>query len=97
MDSKILKVLKSYKLSDAEIRDVLNLCPMLDVVSSEEFAQNCMVLIEQGFPKSEFEFLFLSNPSIFARSSKDLEEDLKKLKAKHLDVEDALKKNPFAI
>ena len=97
MDSKILKVLKSYKFSDSEINDVLTLCPMFDVLTHEEFGQNCYLLVSFGYPKSELDFLILSNPSIFARSAKDLEADLKKLSAKTADIEQALKQNPMCI
>ena len=97
MDSKILKVLKSYDISASEIKDIINIAPMIDVITYEEFKNNCGVLVEQGYPKSELDFLFLANPNIFVRSVKDLENELKKLKNSYGDIEVVLKQNPMII
>ena len=97
MDKKIVKFLKGFKISDLEIKDIINISPMIDAIDYAEFADNCKLLIKYGYPDVDLDYLILSNPSIFSRSSSDLEEDLKKLSIKYNDIEEALKSNPFLI
>ena len=97
MDQKIIDVFKSYDISELEIKDIKNIAPMIEVLSSEEFNKNCLLLTNYGYPKSDLDFLFLANPNIFVRSAKDLEYDLQNLKAKYSDIEIILKQDPLII
>lgn len=97
MDSKIIEVLKQYKLTDAEIADMLAIAPMLAATSFQEFTANCRLLVKFGYPQSDLDFLFLANPNLFVVATQDLEADLKKLVSTCDDLEVALKENPFLI
>ena len=97
MDQGILILLKSYDISHAEIQSMINIAPMLDVTTEKEFTENCLLLIEYGYPKSDLDVLFLANPNIFIRSPQDLKNDLQKLHKKYDDIEMVLKQNPTII
>lgn len=97
VDKNIVELLLDYDISELEIGDMLNMAPMLDIVSFEEFRDNCLLLVEFGYPKSDLDFLFLANPNIFVRSTQDLKKDLKKLCADCDDIELALKQDPNVI
>ncbi len=97
MDKKIVEFIKKYDISDLELEDIKNLSPMLQVTSYEEFVANCKLLSDYGYPKSDLDLLLLANPNIFAKSSKDLEQDLMQLKKKYGDIEEILKTNPTTI
>lgn len=97
MDEKIIKFIKKYDISDLEIGDIINIAPMLEVTTYNEFISNCKLLVEYGYPREELDFLLLANPNIFARSNKDLKEDLINLSVKYEDIEEILKQNPTII
>lgn len=97
MDSKICNILRNYRISDLEIQDMLSQAPMLDIISYEEFVVSCKMLVQYGYPKSDLDFLFLSNPNIFVLSKDDLERELIALREKYKDIELVLKNNPTII
>ena len=97
MNKKIYDTLKDYEISELEIKDILNLSPMMDVITYEEFIENCYVLVRNGYPQSDLDVLIMSNPKLFVGSPKDLEEDLIKLKKEYGDIEEILKDNPNII
>lgn len=97
MNKKIYKTLKSYKISELEIKDIVNISPMMDVITYEEFVENCYVLINNGYPQCDLDILLLANPNLFVGSPKDLEKDLEKLKKEYGDIEIVLKENPTII
>lgn len=97
MNAEIIKFIKKYGISELEIDDMLNIAPMLEVQSFEDFMANCTLLVKYGYPKIDLDVLLLSNPNIFAISKKDLEAELKELKSKYGDIEEILKENPFII
>ena len=97
MDKKIVEFLKKYDISDNEIKDIITIAPMMDVVKYCELVENCIVLTKFGYPKSELDFLLLSNPNIFVKSSFDLEKELMSLKKQYGDIEIILKNNPTII
>lgn len=76
MNKNIVEVLKSYNLSDSEIQDMQTMEPSLEVVTFDEFVQNCNVLISLGYPKSDLDFLFLSKPYLFTLSIIELKKEL---------------------
>ena len=97
MNAEIIKFIKKCGISELEIEDMLNIAPMLEVQSFEDFMANCTLLVKYGYPKIDLDVLLLSNPNIFAISKKDLEAELKELKSKYGDIEEVLKENPFII
>lgn len=97
MDKKIVDFIKKYDISDLEIEDMLEIAPMLDVTTYDEFKTNVFLLVEYGYPLSDLDFLMLSNPNMFAESARDLKADLEKLKQKFGDVEEPLKKGIYDI
>ena len=97
MDKDIYEILKSFDISDFEIKDMLNIAPMLEHVSCDEFAMNCFLLKKYGYPDSDLDVLFLANPNIFVRDASDLENDLLKLKEQYDDIEMVLKQDPMII
>ena len=90
MNAEIIKFIKKCGISELEIEDMLNIAPMLEVQSYDEFIENCALLAEFGYPKIDLDVLLLSNPNIFAISKKDLEAELKELKSKYGDIEENL-------
>ena len=80
MNKKIHNILKSYEISELEIKDIITIAPMMEVVSYEEFVENCYIIVKHGYPESDLDVLIMSNPKLFAGSPRDLEEDLIKLK-----------------
>ena len=97
MDKQIIKFIKKYDISDLEIKDIVNIAPMLEVTSYEEFIDNCKLLVEYGYPQSDLDVLLLANTNIFVKSFKDLKEDLETLSSKVDDIEEILKENPTII
>ena len=97
MDKEVYEILKSFDITDLEIKDILNIAPMLENVSCDEFAMNCFLLKKYGYPDSDLDVLFLANPNVFVKDSKDLEDDLIKLKEQYDDIEMILKQNPMII
>ena len=97
MDIQIVKFIKKYKISDLEIKDIINSAPMLEYTTYNEFVANCKLLIGYGYPQEDLDVLLLSNPKIFARSYKDLGNDLEELITKYDDIEEILKENPTII
>lgn len=97
MDKEIYEILKSFDISDLEIQDMLNLAPMLEHTSCDEFAMNCFLLKKYGYPDSDLDALFLANPNIFVKSARDLEEELINLKSQYGDIEMVLKQDPMII
>lgn len=97
MDERIISFIKKYKISNSEIDSMLVGAPMLDVINYDEFVDNCKLLIQYGYPKSDLDFLMLSNPNIFTMSFDDLKNDLKKLIKKYGDIEQILKQDPTII
>lgn len=97
MDSKIIEFIKNYKISDLEINNMINIAPMLKYATYNEFINNCKLLIEYGYPQEDLDLLMLANPKIFARSYKDLMDDLKELSQEYDDIEEILKENPTII
>ena len=91
MEKKIVQLLKTYSLDDCEIADMLEIAPMLEYVSYEDFVGSCRLLVEYGYPKSDLDVLFMLNPNIFAMSQRDLECELKKLEKSCGNIEEALK------
>ena len=79
MEKQIINFIKKYDISDLEIADILNIAPMMDVLSWQEFIDNCLLLEEYGYPILDIDVLLLANPNIFVRSYKDLKDDLEKL------------------
>ena len=97
MDERIISFIKKYKISNSEIDSMLVGAPMLDAINYDEFVDNCKLLIQYGYPKSDLDFLMLSNPNIFTMSFDDLKNDLKKLIKKYGDIEQILKQDPTII
>lgn len=97
MDKQIINFIKKYDISDLEIENILNISPMMDVLSYQEFCENCRLLHEHGYPVSDIDILLLANPDIFVRSYRDLKSDLDKLQACYGDLENILKENPTII
>ena len=97
MNKKIVDFIKKYYISDLEIKDIVNISPMMDVVSYEEFMENVSLLVKYGYPEVDLDVLLLSKPYLFSGSPKDLEKDLRKLKAKYDDIEEILKQDPTII
>ncbi len=97
MDNKIIKFIKKYDISDLEIQDIINIAPMLEVTTYDEFVANCKLLVEYGYPQEDLDVLLLANPNLFARSYKDLKEDLTNLSNEYDDIEEILKENPTII
>lgn len=97
MDKKIIDFLKEFDISSSERDVIVKTAPMLDVITSQEFAQNCALLVKYGYPKIDLDILLLSNPNIFVMSPEDLENSLKTLKKKYDDIEEILKFNPTII
>ena len=93
MEKKIVQLLKTYSLDDCEIADMLEIAPMLEYVSYEDFMKNCLLLVQYGFPKSDLDVLFMLNPNIFAMSQRDLENKLKKLEKSGENIEETLKRS----
>ena len=65
MDKQIINFIKKYDISDLEIEDILNIAPMMDVLSYQEFLENCRLLHEYGYPEADIDILLLANPNIF--------------------------------
>lgn len=97
MDNKIIKFIKKYDISDLEIQDIINIAPMLEVTTYDEFVANCKLLVEYGYPQEDLDVLLLANPNLFARSYKDLKQDLIDLSTKYEDIEEILKQDPTII
>ena len=97
MDNKIVKFIKKYDISNLEIKDIINIAPMLEVASYDEFIANCKLLMDFGYPQEDLDILLLANPNIFVRSYKDLKDDLMNLSGKYQDIEMILKQNPTII
>lgn len=97
MDKKIVNFIKKYDISDLEIKDMVNIAPMMEVTTYDEFIANCKLLVEYGYPQEDLDVLLLANPNIFARSYKDLKSDLANLSKKYKDIEEILKQDPTII
>ena len=97
MDNKIIKFIKKYNISELEIADIINIAPMIEVTSYDEFIANCKLLVVYGYPQEDLDILLLANPNIFVRSYKDLKTDLIALSTQYEDIEDVLKGNPTII
>lgn len=96
MDKNIAEFIQSYGISNLELQDILNLAPMMEVITFDEFMQNTAVLVYYGYPKSDLDFLLLSNPNLFVGNPDDLKRDLIELK-KQGDIEVILKQDPYII
>lgn len=97
MNKNIINFIKKYDISILELKDIVNIAPMMDVLNYEEFMENVQVLTKYGYPKEDMDVLLLANPNLFVGSPKDLEKDLLKLKTEYGDIEEALKNNPLII
>lgn len=97
MNKNIINFIKKYDISILELKDIVNIAPMMDVLNYEEFMENVQVLTKYGYPKEDMDVLLLANPNLFVGSPKDLEKDLLKLKTEYGDIEEILKGNPLII
>ena len=97
MNKNIINFIKKYDISILELKDIVNIAPMMDVLNYEEFMENVQVLTKYGYPKEDMDVLLLANPNLFVGSPKDLEKDLLKLKTEYGDIEEILKENPLII
>lgn len=97
MNKNIINFIKKYDISILELKDIVNIAPMMDVLNYEEFMENVQVLTKYGYPEEDMDVLLLANPNLFVGSPKDLEEDLLKLKTEYGDIEEPLKNNPLII
>lgn len=97
MNKNIINFIKKYDISILELKDIVNIAPMMDVLNYEEFMENVQVLTKYGYPKEDMDVLLLANPNLFVGSPKDLEKDLLKLKTEYGDIEEPLKNNPLII
>lgn len=97
MNKNIINFIKKYDISILELKDIVNIAPMMDVLNYEEFMKNVQVLTKYGYPEEDMDVLLLANPNLFVGSPKDLEEDLLKLKTEYGDIEEPLKNNPLII
>lgn len=96
MDKKIIEFIQSYGISKLELQDILNMAPRMDVITFDDFMQNVASFVFYGYPKSELDFLLLSNPNLFIGNTNALKEKLVKLKELG-DIEEILKENPYVI
>lgn len=71
MDTKIVEFIKQYQISNTEIKDMLNIAPMLEFTTWEEFVINCKILVKNGYIKEDLDYLIMANPNVFCMSSKD--------------------------
>lgn len=97
MDKKVIKFLRDFNISDNELADIINIAPMIEETSYQEFSDNCKLLVKYGYPKIDLDILILGNPNIFVRSKQDLEHDLMNLTKQYHDIEQILKLNPYII
>ena len=97
MDQEVYEILKSFDISDLEIKNVLAVAPMMEDVSCDEFAMNCFLLKKHGYPDSDLDVLFLANPNIFVKDAEELEAELENLKDQYGDIETVLKQDPMII
>ncbi len=97
MNRNIINFIKKYDISILEINDIVNIAPMMDVLSYDEFMENVSLFTKYGYPEEDLDVLLLANPNLFVGSPKDLEEDLLKLKNEYGDIEEILKQDPYII
>lgn len=97
MNKQIINFIKKYNISDLEIGDIVNISPMMEVITYEEFMENVSILTKYGYPEEDLDFLLLANPYLFSGSPIDLEAALLKLKNRDENIEEILKKNPTII
>lgn len=97
MNKNIINFIKKYDISILELKDIVNIAPMMDVLNYEDLMENVQVLTKYGYPEEDMDVLLLANPNLFVGSPKDLEEDLLKLKTEYGDIEEPLKNNPLII
>lgn len=96
MEQKTLEFLKSFKLTNSEIQSIVNLCEGVLFADIERMMNNCKILVKYGYPKSDIDFLLLSNPGFLVDDNSNLEKKLKNL-SRGGDIEELLKTNPNLI
>ena len=97
MDEELVNYLINLELEPIEIKSLVNIAPLFEDLTLEEFLDSENLLIKYGYPKEDISALLLANPSIFTIDSYFLEDELKKIKKQTGDVEEALKNDPYII
>ena len=97
MDEELVNYLMSLGLNKNEVKSLVNTTPLFEDLILEEFVENENLLIKYGYPEEDISALVLVNPNLFVMDSEILEDELKKLKKKTGDIEDALKNGPYII
>ena len=90
----INRFFKRFNLTDAEIRGILEMCPLLDSFSEEKYKTNITCLGEFGYPIIDIEYLLLSNPSFLLYEKDELITRLETLTQEYSDLEELLKDDP---
>lgn len=97
MQEQLKKYLLSLKLTEAEINSALNMAPLLEVATLNDFKFNEAILISFGVSKNSLLNLFMLNPNIFASVPSILSKKLTQLEKEFGDVEETLKNDPYII
>lgn len=97
MQQQLKDLLLQLGVTEEEMQTIVNLAPMFEDISLQEFVDSTCVLVEYGYPQEDIPALLLVNPNIFVLTKETLQAELKNIQQAYGDVEEALKQNPFLI
>ena len=88
---------QEFLLDNSEIQSVINMFPMIEHTSADKMAQNCKLVVEYGYPRTELSFLVLSNPGFLVYDKDSLKQVLINLTKDDADLEELLNQNPYLL
>lgn len=97
MDKELKDYFISLGFDDDEISQLKSTCLQLKFASQQDITKNIELLTSFGYPKEDIPELMLVNPNLFCYEQNYLKAQLNKLQSQNLDIEVALKDNPFLI
>ena len=97
MNKDIKNMLQEMKFNQAEIDNLVSICPMLSELDFELATNNLSAVVSFGYPADDLTYLVSVNPDFLCRNTSDLLIDLNYIATYFPDVETALKNDPNLI
>ena len=97
MESKFIKFLKTIGINQDDYETIVGICPGLECVEDSELCKNISLVMEYGYPKEDLDSLILINPGFLMWDNIELENRLIEIVKTYIDLEIALKNDPYLI
>ena len=97
MEQDKLTFFKNFRYTDIEIQSIINTCNDIEHTPTTQMADNCRILVENGYPRTELDFLILTNPRFLTYAPEYLKNILAEHKKAGLSLEELINENPFVL